>query len=60
MNNQESHPDSRATGAPPVDATLADVVPDQCTCLICGYRSNTLKNHILRDHGLRPNEYRAR
>lgn len=36
------------------------VRPDAITCLVCGRRFKAIKRHLAADHGLTPDEYRAR
>lgn len=36
------------------------VKPHAVVCLDCGYEAKMLKRHIKNEHGLTPNEYRAR
>ena len=44
----------------PAVSTLKSVFPDHLVCLDCGGHFKTLKRHIQSDHGLTPEEYRAK
>ena len=56
-------------GAPPVVveekrepavSIRSSIKPDSITCLDCGAKMKMLKRHLTTDHGLTPQEYRAR
>jgi predicted transcriptional regulator len=56
-----------ATDEPTVSVELTPAVPirrsitdDHIVCLQCGKKLNMLKRHLLIDHGLTPQEYRAK
>ena len=44
----------------PAVSTLKSVFPDHLVCLDCGGHFKTLKRHIQSDHGMTPDEYRAK
>ena len=44
----------------PAVSIRSSVKHDAITCLECGVRMKRLKRHLATDHGLSPNEYRAR
>lgn len=44
----------------PVVSVRASVRPDAVICVECGFRGKMLKRHLMTDHGLTPQEYRAR
>lgn len=44
----------------PVVSARASVKPDVVTCMCCGYKGKTLKRHIMAQHGLTEQEYKAR
>ncbi|XJJ70066.1 MucR family transcriptional regulator (plasmid) [Novosphingobium sp. BL-8A] len=44
----------------PAIAVRSSVKPDVVICLECGARQKTLKRHLMAQHGLTPEEYRAR
>ena len=56
-----------ATGEPTVSVELTPAVPirrsvtdDHLVCLDCGKKMKMLKRHLMTEHGLTPEEYRAR
>ncbi len=44
----------------PAVSVRASVKPDTVTCLECGEKLKMLKRHLMTDHGLTPEDYRAR
>lgn len=55
--------DPAEAGAPrpePAVPVRRSVRPDAITCLVCGRRFKAIKRHLAADHGLTPDEYRAR
>ncbi len=44
----------------PAISARASVKPDSVTCMECGFKGKMLKRHLMTDHGLSPQEYRAR
>lgn len=44
----------------PAVSARASVKPDAVTCMECGFKGKMLKRHLSTDHGLTPQEYRAR
>ena len=44
----------------PAVSIRASVKPDHVTCLDCGAKMKMLKRHLMTDHGIGPEEYRAR
>ena len=48
------------SAAEPVVAIPESVFPDHIVCLECGKSFTSLKRHLLTDHGLTPDEYRAK
>lgn len=44
----------------PAVSVRASIKPDSITCLDCGVKMKMLKRHLMTDHGLSPQDYRAR
>jgi predicted transcriptional regulator len=44
----------------PAVSARASVKPDAVTCMECGFSGKMLKRHLSTEHGLTPQEYRAR
>jgi predicted transcriptional regulator len=44
----------------PAVSVRSSVKPDTVTCLECGEKLKMLKRHLMTDHGLSPDDYRAR
>jgi predicted transcriptional regulator len=44
----------------PAVSIRSSVKPDSITCLECGKKMKMLKRHLSTDHGLSPDDYRAR
>jgi predicted transcriptional regulator len=47
------------TKAEPAVAIRSSIKPDHIACLCCGKKLTMLKKHLLTDHGLTPDAYRA-
>ncbi len=48
-----------AEKAEPAVSIRASVKPDTLTCLCCGKTMTMLKRHVMTDHGMTPDSYRA-
>lgn len=44
----------------PAVSIRSSVKPDAITCLECGFKGKMLKRHLSTEHGLTPQEYKAR
>lgn len=44
----------------PAVTVRASVKPDGITCLECGFKGKVLKRHIRAEHGMSPQDYKAR
>lgn len=44
----------------PAVSARASVRPDSVTCMACGFKGKMLKRHVANEHGMTPQEYRAR
>ncbi|WP_207462115.1 MucR family transcriptional regulator [Azospirillum sp. SYSU D00513] len=53
-------PEDIAEAAEPAVPIKKSVTPDHIVCLECGKKAKMLRRHLLTDHGLIPDEYRAR
>lgn len=44
----------------PAVSVRASIKPDAITCLDCGFKGKMLKRHLNTEHGMTPEEYKAR
>lgn len=44
----------------PAVSVRASIKPDAITCLDCGFKGKMLKRHLTTEHGITPEEYKAR
>ncbi len=44
----------------PAVSVRASIKPDAITCLDCGFKGKMLKRHLTTEHGMTPEEYKAR
>lgn len=59
LNAGEPAPVVEAKREPAVSVRLS-VRHDAVTCMECGFKGKMLKRHLMTDHGLTPQDYRAR
>lgn len=53
-------PDKIEPAPEPAVSIRSSIKADTITCLDCGRKSKMLKRHLANEHGLSPNEYRAK